>query len=63
MSDVFVPYDVCSVPSGDCFAEGKCLDNCRPRHNATVSQQLRALQERCTGLEVRIIQLERARKS
>lgn len=31
MSRDFIPHPQCTVMSGDCFHEGKCLMECRPK--------------------------------
>lgn len=55
----FVPHAQCSVASGDCFTVGHCLDSCRIREKADHAKRMRALEERCTQLEIRLIKLER----
>lgn len=55
----FIPHRPCTVASGDCFREGRCLDNCLKRYEGTCQQQIRALKEQVVALEVRILALER----
>jgi hypothetical protein len=62
MSDTFVPHSVCSVPSGDCFVEGRCLDRCKKRNATLTLAQCREILERMVQLEVRVIRLERELK-
>ena len=57
----FVPHRQCTVPSGDCFTVGHCLDSCRIREKADLSARMRKLEERCAQLEVRLVRLERAK--
>lgn len=57
--NVFVPHGPCTVASGDCFREGRCLNDCLKRYEGSCQQQIRALLERVVQLEVRIGQLER----
>lgn len=59
---VFVPHNVCSVPSGDCLIEGRCLDRCKKRNATLTLAECRAILERMAQLEARIIRLERSRK-
>lgn len=36
---VFVPHDTCTVASGDCFVEGRCLARCRTRLSAAEANE------------------------
>ena len=55
---VFVPKAACSVPSGDCFTKGKCLDDCENRSHVDDQERIRALYEAMVRLEVRVLRLE-----
>jgi hypothetical protein len=55
---VFVPYPPCSVTSGDCFVQGRCLDRCKKRNATITLAQCRELAERMVQLEIRILRLE-----
>lgn len=52
MTKVFVPYECCTVASGDCFTQGKCQRDCR-------TQRVRDQDKRITALETRVRELER----
>jgi hypothetical protein len=56
---VFVPHPECSLASGDCFVEGRCLNNCLNTRGNVLNARLRAIEERQAQLERRIILLER----
>lgn len=56
---VFVPHPPCTVTSGDCFREGRCLDNCQKRYEGNCQQKIRALLERITQLDARVSALEK----
>ena len=56
---VFVPHPECSVASGDCFVEGRCLDNCLRTRGNVLNDRLRSMEEHIVALEQRIIRLER----
>ncbi len=34
MARIFVPHNACTVASGDCFIEGRCLARCQTRLSA-----------------------------
>lgn len=53
MTKVFVPYEYCTVASGDCFTQGKCTRDCK-------TQRMRDQDKRITALETRVRELERA---
>lgn len=55
----FVPHSCCTVASGDCFREGRCLDNCQKRYEGNCQQQIRALYEQFARLEARVVALEK----
>ena len=57
--EVFAPHHACTVASGDCFREGRCLDDCLKRHEGNCLQQIRGLKEYIVRLEGRIIAMER----
>lgn len=63
---VFVPHSHCTVASGDCFTEGRCLRQCTAGKKRDMETRLRELERRVVDLQ-RIVyplrlELERLRK-
>lgn len=50
---IFVPHRACTVASGDCFTQGRCLSQCRQRAK-------RDLEKRVAELERRLVRVELA---
>ena len=54
----FIPLNECTVASGDCFQEGRCLMKCRPRYrsldqaNRELGEALRLLKQLVAFVEV-----------
>ena len=36
---IFIPHNACTVASGDCLMEGRCLGKCQPRLPAAKANQ------------------------
>lgn len=49
--NVFVPHTQCSVPSGDCFSEGKCLNQCKADARKDCQAKILDLRRRVARLE------------
>jgi hypothetical protein len=47
----FIPHAVCTVASGDCFHEGRCLSSCRARAKQAQAQTVAELERRVLELE------------
>lgn len=56
----FIPHNECTVASGDCFHQGRCLDQCRTRSKAAVAEAVKEHSKELLRLEARIVKLERA---
>lgn len=50
---VFIPHPHCTVPSGDCFTQARCLRQCTAKQKKDQAQRI-------TELEARVLMLEKA---
>jgi len=48
---VFVPHSHCTVTSGDCFTQGRCLSACTARKKRDTEKRLDKLEQRVLELE------------
>jgi hypothetical protein len=48
---VFVPHEACTVASGDCFTQARCLRQCRQRQKADVESRIALLERQVKALE------------
>lgn len=53
----FVPHSYCTVASGDCFRESKCLAGCSAGRKKDHESRIRALERTVVRLEQQIISL------
>lgn len=60
MSDVFVPHAHCTVASGDCFTQGKCLRACKEQHSREQDKRIAALEANVRALEGLVYRLSAA---
>jgi hypothetical protein len=49
----FIPHGHCTVASGDCFTQGRCLRQCSAKQKKDQAQRI-------TDLEARVLMLEKA---
>lgn len=55
---VFVPHSHCTVASGDCFSEGKCLAGCSARRKKDHESRIRELERTVVRLEQTILAMQ-----
>lgn len=48
---VFVPHAHCTVPSGECFTQGRCLSACTAWRKRDHEARIRELERRLAELE------------
>lgn len=47
----FVPHPQCTVPSGDCFVEARCLNQCKAQARKDCAKAIEDLRGRLLNLE------------
>jgi hypothetical protein len=52
MGKSFIPHRQCTVSSGDCFHDGKCLRQCREQEKKDMPEAIRNLEHRVKMLEL-----------
>ena len=62
-ADVFVPHAHCTVASGDCFTQGKCLRACKEQHTRDQDKRIAALEARMRELEQLVYRRQAAARS
>lgn len=53
---VFVPHPQCRVASGECLAQGRCLDNCKRQTMRELEQRVKVLEHELAQLRIEMFQ-------
>ena len=56
---VFVPHRHCTVASGNCFTEGRCLENCSAHRRKDHEARIRELERRLRQVEIALAEQKR----
>lgn len=56
---IFVPHAACTVASGECFNEGRCLGSCKKLQKADHEKRIKELERKFLQIQMTLIALER----
>ncbi len=60
--NVFIPYACCTVSSGECFNQARCLDQCKKLQKVDHEKRLKELERKFVNLQLDMIDLQRKLK-
>lgn len=55
---VFVPHRHCTVASGNCFTDGRCLNNCSAQRKKDHEARIREMERRLLQVEIALASKE-----
>ena len=55
----FIPHSCCTVASGDCFTQGRCLGSCKSVQKNDHEKRMKELERKFIQLQLTVIDLQK----